>query len=840
MTGPTARVWALNAVLTLAAAGLLAAIRDLPPVVAGPSLPWWALAALFAVAEVWVVHIQFRREAHTLSLSEIPLTVGLFFLSPPLLILAQVVGAAPALIFRRRQPALKAVFNLAQLATCGSVAMIIFRAGVSPGLSPGPASWLMAIAATTVSGLVGVILVFVVISLSEGRVTAGKWAPVVAFAVGGSAVTTSLALVGVTILYRDPRAVVLLMAPAAALYAAYLAYTRERLKTERIEFLYNSGRTLAGSPAADSAIVRLLEQAVAQFRADVAEVTISGSQESSLYTRTSIREGIAEEVDHPVAAGEDAEVLELVMAREKGLIIMGDTADEKERRLLETRKLSDAIVTSLEADNRVIGTILVGNRLGYVGPFNEDDLNLLDTLATQVGAAVENARLERVLTHQAFHDSLTNLANRALFGERLDHALDRRNPRVAVLLVDIDDFKVVNDTLGHTVGDQMLVAVAERLAASTRASDTAARLGGDEFAVLVEEIASLEDATAAATRILESLRRPLLLAGEELRVGASIGIAADMEGQLDAGALLLHADVAMYAAKRSGRGAYRVFEPSMQDEVQERHALREDLRVALEQGELVNYYQPLVSLDGRTVHGAEALVRWVSPKRGLVAPAYFIRVAEESGLIVDLGRWVLREACRQAREWHREFPAARPLSVSVNLSAVQIQQPGFVDEVVSALADAGLEPRHLTLEITESTFMDDTRAAIARLRELRGLGIRLELDDFGTGYSSLSILRDLPLDGLKIDKAFVDLLHDASDRPAFLQAIVRLAQALDLEMVAEGIEHEVQAAAVHAMGCQVGQGYLFSRPVPPHEFRAFLTSAVLEAGDGKVVPISAR
>jgi EAL domain-containing protein (putative c-di-GMP-specific phosphodiesterase class I) len=298
----------------------------------------------------------------------------------------------------------------------------------------------------------------------------------------------------------------------------------------------------------------------------------------------------------------------------------------------------------------------------------------------------------------------------------------------------------------------------------------------------------------------------------------------------------------MYQAKGGADGGFRVFEPSMQDEVAERHAIREDLRLALVRGEMVNYYQPLVALEGRAVFGAEALVRWRHPERGLVAPGYFIRLAEDSGLIIPLGRWVLREACRQLREWQREFPNAAPLSVSVNLSAVQLRQPGFVDDVVAILQETGLEARCLTLEVTESTFMDDTRAAIARLRELRGLGVRLELDDFGMGFSSLSILRDLPLDGLKIDKSFVDGIRSATDRPAFLQAIVRLADALQLEMVGEGVEHQHQADALRAMGCRRGQGYLFSRPLPAAEMGAYLrqSTAWAQGRDRGVLALPAR
>ncbi|HEV3231968.1 MAG TPA: EAL domain-containing protein [Candidatus Dormibacteraeota bacterium] len=795
------------------------------------------------MAEVWVVHLQFRQEAHTVSLSEIPLVLGLFFLAPRELIAAQLAGAVPALALHRRQAPVKLAFNLAQLALSAGVAALAFHAGIGANEPVEPLAWAAALGATTLASLVGVLAISVVISISEGRLSLASWGPVTLFALGGTLVNTCLGLVGTIILFREPRATVLLLVPAGALYAAYRAYTRERQKTERIEFLYRSGRTLSRAAETDAGILTLLREALRMFRAEAAEVVILPSGGSLAHTRTAVRGDQVVAVDQPIQPSPADAVLEDVMARDAGLILDRGGADGRALAFLTERGFKDAVITSLKAENRVIGTILVGNRMGAVSTFHEDDLHLLATLATQVGAAVENSRLERTLKHEAFHDSLTNLANRRLFTERVDHALLRRESRVAVLLVDVDDFKAVNDTLGHNVGDQLLISVAQRLSLCVRGTDTAARIGGDEFAVVIEDLADLADAAAAAVRIINALREPFALAGQQVRCGASIGIATNLEQETDGGTLLLQADVAMYSAKRAGKAGYHVFEPSMQAEVRERHLLREDLHLALERGELVNHYQPVVALDGRTVLGAEALVRWRHPERGLVSPAFFISVAEETGLIVELGRQVLAEACREARQWQRDFPLLMPLTVSVNLSPRQLQQEGFVDEVVRTLGEAGLDPRHLTLEITESTFMEDTRTAITRLRELRGLGVRLAIDDFGTGYSSLSILRELPLDVLKIDKSFVDGIRDVEDRPPFLQAIVSLAQALDLDMVAEGIEAEAQAEALTALGCQRGQGYLFAKPLPAAEMADFLrlSAEALEVAEpAAVIPIRQR
>jgi diguanylate cyclase (GGDEF)-like protein len=840
--GPAVGVWILNLVLASASGTLLYLNRGWsPPAPGGGLWVWLFVLAGFTAAEVWVVHLQFRREAHTVALGEIPVTVGLFFLAPWQVFIALLLGVGPALVFHRRQSLVKVIFNLAELTLGLGTATLVFHLAVGTQYLS-PRAWVVAILATAAASLIGIASIRAVISVTEGRLALNKTLPVTAFGLAGSVVNTCFALVVVVIVVREPGAAVLLLLPGAALVLAYQAYTRERQKTERIEFLYNSGRTLAGSGSGDGepGIIQLLREALAMFRAEVAQVAIRAGDEQTI--RTTVRGGAVEVHEQLVPTSRADYFLEHVMSSPHGVVVTtaGQSAEADE--YLREHGLRDAMVTALQADNRVVGTILIGNRVGDINEFNQEQLNLLETLATQVGVSVENSRLERVLQHQAFHDALTNLANRALLNQRMEATLANRGAQAAVLVIDVDDFKTINDTMGHGVGDQLLVAATERISGAVRTGDLAARIGGDEFAVLVESIGSVSDATATAQRIIEAFKVPFALVGQQVRVTASIGIATNLDGVLDPGTLMLQADVAMYASKASGRGGYMVFESSMQDAVAERHALREDLRLALERGELLNHYQPLVSLERPAILGAEALVRWRHPERGLVAPGFFIQLAEESGLIVDLGRWVLREACAQLREWQRTIPGAARMGMSVNLSAVQLREPGFVDDVVAILKDTGIEPGTLTLEITESTFMDDTRTAIARLRELRGLGIRLELDDFGTGYSSLSILRDLPLDGLKIDKSFVDVIHGASDRPAFLQAIVRLAEALDLEMVGEGIEEQHQADALRAMGCGRGQGYFYSKPLPSEQMAAYLEKAAdwVATADAGVVAMPRR
>ena len=429
----------------------------------------------------------------------------------------------------------------------------------------------------------------------------------------------------------------------------------------------------------------------------------------------------------------------------------------------------------------------------------------------------ERVRLEQELAHQAFHDSLTGLANQALFADRVTHALtraSRRQTELAVLFVDLDDFKTVNDSLGHTAGDSLLMAVAERLRDCLRAADTAARLGGDEFALLVEDLRSQAEATALADRLLSALHEPFMIAGREIVVGASIGIAFD-EVHITTGQLLRNADIAMYTAKRGGKRSYAIFEAKMHVAAVDRLEIEADLRRALDQQELTLQYQPIVALNDNRIVGVEALVRWRHPTRGLLAPNVFIPIAEETGLICELGRQVLIEACVQAKRWQGLRPQDPPLSVSVNLSPRQLQSDDLLGHIVEALTVSGLSPSCLTLEITEGAMMQDSEAAISRLIRLKELGVQVALDDFGTGYSSLGYLQRLPIDVLKIDRAFIGTLESDDKKSSLAQAIVSLAQTMDLVAVAEGVETSSQMEMLGRIGCDLAQGFYLARPMDP-------------------------
>jgi diguanylate cyclase (GGDEF)-like protein len=440
----------------------------------------------------------------------------------------------------------------------------------------------------------------------------------------------------------------------------------------------------------------------------------------------------------------------------------------------------------------------------------------------------ERKALEDQLRHRAFHDELTGLANRALFEDRLTHALARarrHDGRVAVLFFDLDDFKPVNDALGHAAGDTLLKEVALRMAECLRASDTGARVGGDEFAVLLEDPTVPDDIDDVAGRLLEAIGRPLVVNERELFPSASIGVAVDEGGTATATDLLRDADVAMYAAKRSGKGRVARFEPTMRTMAVDRLHLRADLERAVERDELTLLYQPIVQLDTGDVISVEALARWQHPLRGLLEPGSFIPLAEESGLIVPIGRHLLRRACREAVGWRDAAALPSEVSVSVNLSARQLQHPDLVADVRSALADSGLSPTRLLLEVTENVLIDDAAVAVEQLEALRALGVRIALDDFGTGYSSLSYVRRFPLDELKIDRSFVDRIAQADGDSALVSTIATLAEQLGLRLVAEGVEREEQAAALRVLQCELAQGFLFARPLESEAVAALLRGA---------------
>ncbi|MGZ6298959.1 MAG: putative bifunctional diguanylate cyclase/phosphodiesterase [Candidatus Limnocylindria bacterium] len=814
---PPARVWTL--VVAMLGSALLVSVlvlSHIPALDPAWQLPWWVMAPVFWAAEAQVIHFHFRRGAHTFSLNELPLVVGFFLANPLELIIAQAIGSAAALAINRRQPLVKLAFNIGSFALSSSVGLVVFRA-VGSGALTEPMRWFAAFVAIGVSNLVGVVTVAMAITISEGSLGIPKLRQMIAVSSVVAITNTSIALLAVIIIVADSRAVWLLTLPIATLFLGYRAFIGAKQQHESLELLYESTRILQRTPELDSALVQLLYHSRTMFRAEQAEIVLFPSTPGDSYLITSVAEGRTSVMAEAPATGWRPVHQHVV---EHGRAFLLNTTSIE---LEGDHEVRDAMIAPLGTDGGVIGAMVIANRLGDVSTFTAEDLRLFATVANHAGTALENGQLERSLAklsvlqdelkHQAFHDGLTQLANRGLFGESVNARLAAtpRGKRSVVMFVDLDDFKFVNDMYGHPAGDAMLVEVAVRLQACTRASDLTARLGGDEFAILVDDDPDLGNAERVAGRISEILQQPFSIGEVQTHVSASIGIAAGAQGD-SAEDLLRQADVAMYSAKAAGKGRWVVYKPSMLKTVRSRHDVGAELQLAVDRGEFQLRYQPIVSLDSGRIVGAEALVRWNHPTRGEVGPDEFISNAEENAMIVPIGRWVLAEACREAAGWSQQAGGSAPW-VAANLSARQLLHPTLIDDVTTALAASGLPPSSLILEVTESVLLHDADAAIEVLGTLRGRGIQIALDDFGTGYSSLSYLHRFPIDILKIAQGFVDV-DDAKDQRWILaQAIISLGKALGLRVIAEGVERRAQVQRLKSAGCEYGQGFFFARPL---------------------------
>jgi diguanylate cyclase (GGDEF)-like protein len=490
---------------------------------------------------------------------------------------------------------------------------------------------------------------------------------------------------------------------------------------------------------------------------------------------------------------------------------------------------ASAICVPLIGKDELIGVLNINAKTDR--RYSERDLRAMSLFGEQAGAAIESAhthKAKRKVTdqgnYQAMHNPLTGLPNKVLLLDRVGNSLARRRPpghAVVLMFLDLDDFKRVNDSLGHSAGDQVLVSLAERLVKSVRSGDSVAHFGGDEFAILLEA-KDPEEAIAAAKRILADLAKPFAIEGREVKFTASVGIALAQTNEMGSEELMRNAFTALHTAKERGRAEIVVFEEAMHSSALSRLDLEQELRHAVDHQGLDVYFQPLMNLSDLTVHGFEALVRWIHPKKGVISAFHFIPLAEDAGLTPKIDRMVLKRTCAKVRDLNNTIFADRPAAAHVNLSPTSIRQPNFVDNLASDLAESGLNPEHLVLEITEGVMMQDVEQAASRLRAIKSLGVKLALDDFGTGYSSLSYLRSFPVDVVKIDKVFVDEIETDKGASALVQAILRLGLGLTFEVVAEGIETEEQLKSLLELGCLYGQGYYLAHPLSSPDLAKFL------------------
>ena len=813
----------LSAAMVAGSALLLAGPLDAHgPLEGGLVIPVLVVAALFALAEAFVLHVHVGREAHSFSLSEIPLVLGLVALAPAELVGARLLGALVALVIVRRQQPIKLLFNVSYFALDAAIAAVVFRAVLGDASPVGGQAWMAAFAATTVGLVVGAIAITLAISAREGRMERPVLGYIAGLGVLTTIISTNVALVAVVVLSATAAGAWLLAMTAVAVVLVYTAHDRLREGHRDLQRLYEFTRSVGGD--LDPSLTRsLLHQARTVLRADVAELTLV-ARDGEPWRRYVLdtEEDVRFEDDYATVTCRRHSLLD----GSPSILLARSPRNHELLRQLGAG-VEDAVVAALTGPEGPIGTLMVANRLGDTTTFDEADARLLETLANHASVSLRNSHLVGQLRreaherhHQALHDALTGLPNRMLFDSRVRAALADGVYPLAVMLIDLDRFKEVNDTLGHHHGDGLLAIVARRLEEAVGDLGDVARLGGDEFGVLLPGYESKADVLDVARRIVATMSDGFSLADLVLDVGASIGIALAPDDATEAPMLLQRADVAMYAAKSSA-SSIEFYDPKQDHHSPARLVLATELRRTLEREELLVQFQPIAELATGRVVRVEALARWHHPRRGFVPADQFIPLAEKSGQIQLLTDRVLSEALRQCRLLRAE---GYDLGVSVNVSVRSLLDDRLVEDVARHLAAQGLPPDVLTLEITESMIMAEPARTIAVLKLLSAMGVSLAIDDFGTGYSSLSHLKRLPVDELKIDKSFVMGMGLDDNDATIVRSIVDLGRNLGLQVVAEGVEDQKAWARLSQLGCTYAQGFILSRPATAHQLSAFLRS----------------
>jgi diguanylate cyclase (GGDEF)-like protein len=776
------------------------------------------------------------------------LVVGLFFASPAALLLGRVCGGAAALIIHRRQSGIKLAFNLGQFFLFeGVLPVLIFRAVLGTGEADGLLGWIAAYAAVLSTNIGSGLAISTAGMLNGSMPLDALGLRALAGGLVAALGNTSLALVAVVVLWHDAASSWLLLLMAGVLYLVYRGYVSLSQTYSRLETLYGFTRAVNWSLRESSALETVLAETRDLMRAETAALTLVPERTGGRLVRTTLGldpTSTTCEVAVPTAL---EEACAAVVASGKGLLISRPVKDESLRSALESLGYKDAVIAPLRNESGVVGTMLVANRLGDVGTFEAEDLRVLETVTNHASVTLENRRLVDQLReeaaekeHQALHDSLTGLPNRVLFKlqvERAINALRGGSESLAVMLLDVDDFKEVNDTLGHHYGDLLLQDIGFRLSEVLRPEDTVARLGGDEFAVLLPVMIDPTVVTKIARRITQAFERNFQLQDVTLDIQASIGVALYPDHGLEVETLLKRADVAMYTAKENKDG-FEIYASDRDQSNPRRLALMPDLRRAIQNDELEIHYQPQARISDRRVMGVEALLRWQHPVFGFVPPDEFIPMAEHTGLIRQLTLYVLRKSMRQCQEWRN---GGFELRLAVNLSVRSLFDVAFPLDVARLLKETGFDAANLTLEITETSIMTDTGRMLTELKRLDALGVVLSIDDFGTGYSSLSYLSRLPVGEVKIDRSFVMHMQDDENDAVIVRSVIDLARNLDLQVVAEGIEDAVTWGMLLDMGCDVAQGYHLGRPMPATRLEHWLNENETQAGDANArLPIAAQ
>jgi diguanylate cyclase (GGDEF)-like protein len=800
------------------------------------SIPFLVLVALCFVVEVFVVDIELRREVHAISMSEVPLVLGLFFVAPPLLIGARLLGSGGALLLHARQLRFKIFVNLATFFAQTVAAIGVFYLVLDGPVRDSANAWLAAAAAGVTADLVAALVVTIAVRLSEGRLPHGSLFALIGGAVAALA-NTSLALVATIVIWHKPEGALLLLAVAAVVFLAYRGYASLRARYHSLTVLQGFTRVVGRSLEIDAVMDSVLREARDLMQCEVAELVLYSDDNGS-----GIRVTDHEERERSVArlgAMDAADPLWANLVARDEAFIAGPPGAERGplRSHLEHRQLRHVIAAPLRTERRLLGMLMVGNPLAEKAAFDAEDLRLFETLANHATVSLENGRLVDELRqeaaekeHQSLHDALTELPNRAYFLRELRTAVQDAaggDGITVVMLMDLDHFKEVNDTLGHHEGDAVLCEIAQRLRDATRPGDVVARLGGDEFAIMLPNVRDNAAVLERARSMLDVASHSIEVGGIAVAVGASIGVAIAPDHGTDPATLLQRADIAMYLAKGQHSG-YELYSAEADGHSRERLALAGELRDAIENYQLVLHFQPKADLATGRIYGAEALVRWEHPERGLVFPDLFIPAAEHAGVVWELTEYVLEQTVRERELW---LAHGVELDVSVNVSARDLLAERLLDVLGGLIQGKSLPREALTLEITESQIMAEPIRLAPTLQRLSALGVRLSIDDFGTGYSSLSSLRRLPIDEIKVDKSFVMGMGGDENDAVIVHSTVDLGRNLGLHVVAEGVEDEAAWRRLDAMGCAAAQGYFLSRPVPSEDFLRLVVEGGFSAPD---------